>query len=474
MKFFPTTLSSLLAVAGGVAAQSPELLLTYSEPELTVFGSGGASLGMLQPNEIQQLRFPIPCPALSAEKWMPVTCANVMAGDENADGDYWRGNLFGRVDALVSTRSWVSAAGVDNQRTIYFSPSVPMGTTVSGGPGLRPGDLGRIRRLGGADGQVQHFVMQEQLNLALGLLPSYPLDVDAASFQPNVGLLFSVDVDVAAITVCGPTLVRDGDVICLPGGTLTYTPDLRIAATTPNSAVIAYTEAEMDAFTANASVTDRFGNCVVDVLDVESLDIDMAGPVTTITPCPGVTVTVPNLRYSCEKGTGASLLQTAGGGSIATTPCGLAGTPCAVGGPTWGTQMGVRPASSTVGAASYVNALASARACLHVLEPQQHVVVSPSPPVQVDYNNPFVLSLVLIELAPPFVPPSATVFPYSMTCFPSLYAPSITPHTAVGPGFGSFATPAFPAAFFGKVLFQGVGFSSGTFEFSTPAVLDVF
>ena len=99
---------------------------------------------------------------------------------------------------------------------------------------------------------------------------------------------------------------------------------------------------------------------------------------------------------------------------------------------------------------------------------------SAAPPVQVDYNNPFVLSLVLIELVPPFVPPSVPAFGFSPTCFPDLYAPSITPHTAVGPGFGSFAMPAFPAAFFGKVLFQGVGFSSGTFEFSTPAVLDVF
>jgi len=467
------SLIATAALAAAAAAQAPQFLLTYSQPEATVSGSGGTALGQLLPNEIHYVNFTIPCSAVSAEKWMPRTCTHVMAGDEDGDGVYFESSLLGRIDGLMTTANWTSPIGGDTQRSVYYSPSQPMGTNVSGAPGLRPGDIGRIVRLGAADGQVQHFITQELLNNALGLPAAYAIDIDACAFQPNYGLFFSVDDDVLAMTMCGPMLIRDGDVLCLPGGTMSYTGDLRVAATMPNSAVVVYNEAQMNVFTANAQVADRFGACLTSVGDVESLEMDLFGPTSTITPCPGVTVPVPNLYYSCETGTGASLLQIAGGGSIVPTPCGLAGTPCASGGPTWGPQMGVRPTSTTTGAASFVNAIANTRVCTHTLEPQQHVVFGPAPPVQVDYNNPFVLSLVLIELVPAFVPPSAPAFPFSPTCFPDLYAPSIIPWLPVGTGFGSFATPAFPPAFTGKVLFQGVGFSTGTFELSTPAVIDV-
>ena len=111
------------------------------------------------------------------------------------------------------------------------------------------------------------------------------------------------------------------------------------------------------------------------------------------------------LVFSVETGTGASVLTTALGGQIHNTLCGPAGISCGFG-PTFGPQMGIQPAAATVGAASYVNALTGARTCHNVLEPQQHVVFSPAPPVQIDYNNPFVLSLVLIELVGSVVPSS--------------------------------------------------------------------
>ncbi|MCK5944530.1 MAG: hypothetical protein KAI24_21255, partial [Planctomycetes bacterium] len=306
--------AATLAAVG--TAQAPTFLLTYSQPEFNNSGSGGTVLGQLRPNEISYLDFTVPCTTVSAEKWMPRTCTHVMAGDEDGDGVYFENNLLGSIDALMSTANWTSPVGGDTQRSIYYSPATPMGTNISGAPGLRAGDVGRIVRIGGGDGQVQHFVTQEQINNALGLPPAYAIDIDAVAFQPNYGLFFSVDADVPGMTVCGPTIIRDGDVLCLPGGSLGYTADLRIAWTTPNSAVRVYTEAQMNVFTANAQVTDRFGACVTTVEDVESLEMDLFGPTTTIVPCPGYTVPVPNLYYSCENGTGASLLQTAGGGSI--------------------------------------------------------------------------------------------------------------------------------------------------------------
>ena len=467
-------LLSTAALSATAIAQGPAYMTTYSQPENSASGSGGTVLGSLLPNEINVIEFNSACFA-SSEKWMPRTCTHTMAGDENADGNYFNPAVLGSIDALVSVANWTSPIGGDTQRSIYYSPEVNMGTNISGSPGLRRGDVGRINRVGAADGQIEYFITQEQINNALGLPPAYAINIDAACFQPNFGFFFSVDQDVPAMTVCGPTLVRDGDVLCLPGGSMGYSGSLTVASTTPNSAVRVYTENQMNVMTANAMVADRFGGCVTTVGDIESLEMDTTGPTTTITPCAGMVVLVPTLIYSCENGTGASLLETTGGGSIHNTPCGPAGTWCGSGLPTMGPQVGIRPTSLTVGAPSYVNALAFSRGCRHVLEPQNPVVTGPAPmgATQIDYYSPFVLGLVLVELAPPTVPGSVPAFGFSPTCFPDLYTPSIIPWVTVGPGYGSFPMLGIPAAFTGKVLFQNVGFSTGTFELSTPAIIDI-
>lgn len=470
------TLFAAALTAGTAFAQSSDLLVAFSSPERTVSGSGGTVLGELLPNEIQHLRFGGPCSLLSAEKWLPRTCSTVMSGDEDGDGAYFRPGIFGRIDAVLSTTGPVTAGLSTSQRTVFWSPSQPMGNAVSAAP-FRPGDVARLVRNGLGDGQVQYFMRQEHFNTALGLPPGYPIDVDAIAFQPNYGVFFSIEGDVLASTVCGPTLVRDGDVLCVPGSALGYTPDLRIAGVMPNSAVVVYDEAQMDAFTANAQVADRFGACVVAVEDVEALEMDLTAPSTWVTTCAGIALPVPNLIYASRNGTGASLLQTLGGGSIWTTPCGLAGTPCGSG-PTFGPQLGIRPFSTAAGAASHCSGLALARACVHTLEPAQHVLPStaagyPFGATTIDYHNPFVLSLVLIELAPPAVAASVPAAPFSLQCFPDLYTPSLIGWMPVGPGFGSIPTPAIPPAWSGKLLFQGVGFATGTFELSTPAALEI-
>lgn len=468
------TLLSTAALSTTAFAQIPGYMTTFSQPENSTSGSGGTVLRNLLPNEITVVEFNSACMA-SAEKWLPRTCTHTMAGDENADGNFFNPGILGGIDALVSVANWTSPIGGDTQRSIYYSPEVAMGTNISGGPGLRPGDIGRINRVGFVDGQVEYFITQEQLNLALGLPSFYAINIDAACFQPNFGLFFSVDADVPAMTVCGPTLIRDGDVLCLPGGSMGYSGSLTIATTTPNSVVRVYTENQMSIMTTNAMVADRFGGCVTNVIDIESLEMDLVGPTTTITPCPGMILLVPNLVYSCEAGTGASLLETAGGGMIHNTPCGPAGTSCVTGNPTMGPQMGVRPLSLTVGVPSYINALCASRGCRHVLEPQNPVVSGPAPmgATMIDYYSPFVLGLVVVELVPPTVPGSLPAFPFSPTCFPDLYAPSIIPWVTVGPGYGSFPMLGIPALFTGKVLFQNIGFGAGVFELSTPAVIDI-
>ncbi|HEX5052900.1 MAG TPA: hypothetical protein VFZ65_14080 [Planctomycetota bacterium] len=466
-------------LCAAASAQSPDFLLTYSQPELTRSGSAGTVLRFLQPNEIAQIQWLLgPCSSMSAEKWAPRTCFHAMAGDENADGSYWNPAIFGSIDALLTGPILTPAFLGDNQRTVFWSPSVAMGTNISGIPGLRPGDVGRIVPNGPLDGQVQYFMRQEQFNQALGLPPGTPIDIDAIAFSPQFGVFFSLDADTPANTACGPMLVQDGAVVMVPNFALTYTPDMRISTVLPNSAVVLYTEAQMDAFVVNAQVTDRFGACIANAVDTEALDIDYTGPITTYVPCSGLVVFAPTLIFATETMTGASLLTTALGGSIYNTPCGPAGTSCSSG-PTFGPQMGIRPTSTTTGAPSHVNALCSTRACRYVLEPQQHVLNAfptglPAGSTNIDIASPYAWNFVFVTFVPPTVPSPFPAFPFSMACFPDFYPPNIyymfTP--TVG-GFSTFPMFSIPPLTTGKVLFQSLAFVGSSLELSTPAIIDV-
>ncbi|MFN3244214.1 MAG: hypothetical protein ACE37K_22095 [Planctomycetota bacterium] len=471
------TLSAAAALAATASAQIPGYLVTYSQTESTFSGSGGTVLGQLLPNEVSSFApNSVTCATASAEKWLPRTASHVMAGDEDGDGLYFNPSIFGPIDALLSVPN-AAGIGGDTQRSVFWSVSSAMGNNISATP-FRPGDVARIVRNAVGEGQVEHFIRQEMIQSALGLPASSIVDVDAIAFGPNYGVFFSLDQDTLAMTDCGPTLVRDGDVLCIPPYALNYTPDLRIAGVVPSAAVVVYDENTMDAFTANAQVTDRFGNCLSAAVDVESLVIDYTGPSVAVTSCAGITLPVPSLLFSVETGTGASVLTTAFGGQIHNTLCGPAGTSCGFG-PTWGPQMGIQPTSATTGAPSYVNALTGARTCHNVLEPQQHVMNvfplgAPAGANAIDYGSEFAFNVALVEIVPPTVPWSIPAFPWSQMCFPDLYASSILVHAFPLFGtFGSFPMVAIPPAWSGKVLYQNVGFGAGTFELSTPCVVDV-
>jgi hypothetical protein len=470
--------SVVLALAAAAAAQNADFLVTYSQVEQTLSGSGGTVLAQIRPNEVVQLDWSSsPCP-VSAEKWGPRTVYHTMAGDENGDGTLFNPTMFGPVDALLSTGN-TAGTGPDNQRTVFWSPSAAMGNNVSLPP-LRPGDVGRIVRVGALDGQVQHFMRQEQFNQALGLPVATPIDVDAIAFSPQFGVFFSLDQDVVANTVCGPVLMRDGAVIGIPQSALTYTADLRIAAVLPGSAIQVYSEAQIDAMVLNAQVTDRFGACVPIGIDLEALELDFFGAVLPVSGCSAQPpIFVPNLIFTTETLTGGAVLETAGGGQIHNGPCSPLGRSCGFG-PTLGVQVGIQPVSGVLGAASYVNSLCKVRTGRYVMEPQQHVMNvfplgAPFGSTQIDMGSPFFFNFVFIELVSPFVPMSLPGFPFPQF-FPDIYIPSISFYlTATAPGgFGSFPMPAIPPFFTGKVLFQSVVITTaGTFELSAPAVVDV-
>jgi hypothetical protein len=479
--FAPLAPLTVLALAATAAAQSHEGLISFSLPEQTLSNSGGTVLGQLRPNEASLLQWGTSagCLSLSAEKWLPRTCSHVMAGDENADLTYFNPAIFGSIDALVTTVA-TTPIGIDNQRTVFWSVDAPMGNNVSALP-FRPGDVARIVRNGAGDGQVEYFMRQQQFNAALGLPLATPIDVDAIAFSPQFGVFFSLDGNHMCNTACGPMLVMDGDIVAIPPIALTYTPDMRIATVTPNSAVVVRTEAQVDAMVVNAQVTDRFGNCLTNAIDLESLEFDMTSAITTYTGCTaGMVIFSPALVFSVETGTGASLLTTAGGGAIWNGPCSPMGRSCGSG-PTLGSQSGLRPTTPLVGVPSYVNAFALAHTNRYVLEPQNHVLNvfpagAPLGSTQVDIGSPFPWNLVFMEIVPLPVPGSLPAFPFSQMFFPDLYVPSLNFYMpAPSPlGWGSFPMPAIPAGFAGKVLFQSVGISTaGTFELSTPTVIDV-
>jgi len=476
-----THLLAPLALAAAVVAQGPDMLLTYSQPELTLSGSAGTVLRFLHPNEIAHLEWSSGlCPGVSAEKWAPRTCFHTMAGDEDNDAQWWEPGLFGSIDALMDGVALTPALGYSSARTVFYSPSVAMGTTVSGAPGLRPGDVGRIIRDASLqDGQIEYFMTQEQFNQALGLPLATPIDIDAIAFAPGFGVFFSLDQDTPALLTCGPTFVQDGAILCIPDFALTYNTNWTVAAVVPNSAQVVYSEAQVDAMVANAQLTNRFGVCLTNAIDTEALEIDWNGTINTITPCAGAVLQVPTLIFTTETMTGAGVCTTAFGGQIYNGLCGPAATSCG-GGPTFGPQMGIQGASTALGAPSYINALASTHTLRYAMEPQQHVVTVPAAglPVgsqMVDLSSPWPFNFIFWTPAaflPGTVTQSATnPFAVPLT-FPDFY-PFPNYWSFTGGGFASWPMLPIPPGFVGKVVFQSLAFPpGGSWELSTPITVE--
>ncbi|MCU0865962.1 MAG: hypothetical protein MUC36_19435 [Planctomycetes bacterium] len=141
-------------------------------------------------------------------------------------------------------------------------------------------------------------------------------------------------------------------------------------------------------------------------------------------------------------------------------------------------NFGIKQTFSSVGPASYVNALAFGTAERFVLEPVAHQLnygLLGGPPTTVHLGGKFNYVYTWIDLVPSTIAPSVSggnLFPewYCLNMFLWDYNTSVS-------GFHSFATPNIPVGWSGKLMFQSIGFDAActgcSLNVSTPCVIDV-
>ncbi len=467
-KLTTTALSSLLL--GSLTAQVPDsFLFTTTGTETTLSGSSGTSLAAINPNEILFVSPGYPtCATFSAEKFAPRTALNTLTGDADGDGAYWEPGQFGAIDAIMLKPGFYEPT----LRNTYFSPATDLLPVVSGGVGLRAGDVGAIV----PDGQIDYFITAEQIQMALGM-PITPItvNIDAISVDRQFGIFFSLE-DNTPVGLCGATLVRDGDILMLPLTAFTYDSNFNVAAVVPNSAVIVYSEIQMNAFVTNAQVTNRFGVCQSLIIDTDAIYVDNSVIVGTVTWC-GNTYPIPSILFAGQSLTGASVLDTIAGGRIHPGTCSQLGTTCGWG-PTLGDQMGLLPTAATVGCPSSVNALALQRSCTFVLESPAPVGLAPST-MTIDVHAPAGATNVwLLAGLAPAAPGSVVAslpFWFGIGCFPDFFPVATLTMGSVpldAQGFGTYTSPMIIAPV--DVIWQGVWLSASGVMLSTPATTELY
>lgn len=486
-----TTLT--LSLTAALAAQQPAcLLFSTSAGEETKSGSNGTSLRLLDDRSIG---FVTPSAAgYSAEKFGPALAFQTLAGDEDGDGDVYTPDLMRAIDAItVLPYSWSGELGVQprtrpvNLLECYVSPSVDVGTTVSGAPGLRKGDCGVITRVGALNGQVRHFIRAEQLISALGMfdpvtqqsLASQDIDLDAITVSYNRDIFVSFDSDHSVRLRVGAGFANftlaDGAIACIPAAAWTPNAHGEVANVLPNRGVIVFSEAQVDAMVANAAIADVFGACPNAIDDTEGLAIDPNGGGFNL-QWGNMVLAMPDLLISGEKLSGAGVISTRAGGAIGNVNGQALGRACGVG-PTDGGQMGLR-VSGSVAHLGGLETLAT-EPCWFALGSNTPTGLGGVITVHVGTNLPVAMVFLGYGLGALPVSPSMSFSPWApnLLCFPEIY-PAILGHAPVpmalaagGPNtmFGTLTanTPVIAQG----ILFQAVTVTMNGLELSSPITI---
>ena len=484
------TLSFAALCSSVLPAQGPaSMLFSPKQEETTRSGSGGTSLAEIQRNAVAMVT-PTPALAHSAELFMPDLAWQTMIGDEDADGDVYTRHLTGGIDAvLVLPYVWnpvlqqpVPRSGPIDARDVFISPVEDVGVAVSGAPGLRKGDCGTIVRIGGANGQVMHFIRAEQIIQALGLVDAngqsitpaeLNLDGIAVDKDRNILLTFEETQLLRRNLGAGPVTftLEDGGIAMIPWNG--WTPDVRgnVASVVAWSGVIVGSEAGVDAMVANAKPADAAGGCPVEIGDTDGLEVDPNGGAFTVTWL-GNGYSIPNLLFCGEKLSGAGVLSMAGGGSIALVNGTALANAC--GAATLGDQIGLAPAAGT-GSLDGL-AVLDREPCRFVVKTSTPTGLGGVVAFDIGTNLPVPNTVLFLGVGALPVSPSVDArgfFPTSV-CFPEIYLNAITGFPValgLGPdGWGDrFVSWAFGLPMIAPgVVAQAATIFAGNIEFSTP------
>lgn len=491
--------SALLTIALTAAAPAQRsLLFTPASGEATRSGSNGTSLATVRRDHVSIVT-PAPANAYSAEVFAHHLALQTLTGDEDGDGDVHTPGLTGGIDALLVTpwdfdpqQGYRARQRPVTLADVFFSPKTGIGTNVSGAPGLRPGDVGRLTRVGFANGQVERFISAEQLIVALGMVdpvtgqPLTPaaIDVDgmAVSFDRHIFVSFDGDHRLRLRAGPPPGVVStyplaDGAIAVIPGSAWTPNTSGNVGSVTPQRGLIAFGEIDADFVVSTANPTNVAGGCVATIGDTEDLAIDLDGGTFTVV-WGGLPFTFPDLLIAGETLTGCGVVTTRGGGAIAQVNGRPLANACGTG-PTDGERMGLVPSASMGWAAGLES--------LH-REPVWFTVGAPSArplggPVQVDLGTNLTAPAAFVGLGLGALPVSASV-PFWPFGLGNLGFPELYPSIAGGPLFVVPLAPGAGGARFGTltfanspvippgVLFQGVTVTpNGSVHLSTPATL---
>lgn len=387
-----------------------------------------------------------------ARKVAPIAAWNTLVGDADGDADYHDAALFESIDALLIKRD-----DPQSMRRMYVSPSASVNNTVSGGVGLRPGDVAAIvRDVAGNNGQLQYFLRAEHVRDAFGIAgPLALIDVDAIAQDDagNVYLSLNIDKNVNVLVdgVVSARVLHDGGIGVIPATAITYNARGNVSAVTPNGGIVLLSEPAVDAMVAHANFQDQAFMCVAGLDNLTALEIDRNCAGTLSIPWGSATLTFPHLLFGGNTLV-MGLLTTCGGGAIAS----LGTTPCPMG------RSCGEPVAS-IGFEFGVLAPAALHALAIVDEPMPyHLVVDTCTPeftgpgtllLGAEYPaGPAAIALSVGPIAPGLAAQSLPSPWPTAEGFPELFGTTTLLH--VFPVVGSTLSVTVPAGVTGNVLFQ--------------------
>ena len=248
--------------------------------------------------------------AYDARPFRTFTGINVMHGDGDGDGNLNDLDVYGDLNCLFRRQRIPHAEkGPFNPGSLWmscsFNTTAKMATTT-GIQSVRDGDVFRCRH-----GKLEFFLKETHLEQAFG--GTGDIDIDGLA-QDAKGNLY-ISLWVATITVGSKTL-RDGDIFYIPASAITYDRAGMVTAIKQGAAVLAASEADVNAMVVKSKARAKDGTLLTAIGDLGGLNIDPNGG-TWKSP-QNASLVLPNLVFGSNFLTRFdNFWSTANGGSIA-------------------------------------------------------------------------------------------------------------------------------------------------------------